>query len=231
MKLNIELNTESNTAIVFRDDKGIKSEFAVTVSDLIDSLKVSKTSDEAFKTVFSPIQQRVSGYELIQTIQIAKKAFYYVFKADKKRVPFFIYDKCYGMCGMPSLLIAIKVVNNKFNKMYLQAIKENTIIDEDSKLYIYPFSNTSSTIGAVCLGSNRFEEDMDTVEKMRRFIDYFYEIPNTSEMFRILNNSKALEFRALAAELKNKDFNDNFLIENTQTKNYQSWILKLIKLG
>lgn len=231
MIIDIKLDTTSNTALVTKNVSGVKKEFTVATSDLIDSFRLSKSNadDKKFKPIIGLIQQKKNGYELIQTIQIAKQGFIYIFKVDKKRVPFYIYDKCYGVCGMPSLLVAVKVVNKKFNGMYVQAIKENTIIENSSPLYIYPFSNTSCNTGSVCFGLNSFEQKLNSIEDIVRLIDYFYEIPNTSEMFRVLNNKPKLQFRELASTLKDEDFNDDFLVENSSVSNYEMWLSQILR--
>ena len=70
---------------------------------------------------------------------------------------------------------------------------------------------------------------MNSVDDIVRLIDYFYEIPNTSEMFRVLNNKPNLQFRELAATLKNTDFDDDFLVENSSVPNYEVWLSKILK--
>ena len=74
-----------------------------------------------------------------------------------------------------------------------------------------------------------FRQKLNSIEDIVRLIDYFYEIPNTSEMFRVLNNKPKLQFRELASTLKDEDFNDDFLVENSSVPNYEMWLSQILR--
>ncbi|EDT15890.1 hypothetical protein [Clostridium perfringens] len=229
MVLNIELDTKSNTAkIIKTSQSGKKSSINVGVEDLISSIQISsnkKRRENSFEKIVGPIHQKRNGIELLQSIQINKNAYIHIFKVEKRNVPFFIYDKFFGLCGMPKMIIALKISNDILTDMYATVIKDD-FIDMNTKLYEYPFSNVNPYNGHVCLGRNSFKEKFTTIDSMHKCINYFYEIPNTSETFSNLRNSCLFEFRELAELLNNDIFDDNLLVQKENGLTYGDWISK-----
>ncbi|EGT0690995.1 hypothetical protein ACSW9V_15385 (plasmid) [Clostridium perfringens] len=232
MVVDIQLDTNANIAKVIKTSNGKKKAIDVSVEDLISSIKATsnKKTNNSFKTIINPLHQKEDGFELIQSIQTGKNDFIYIFKVDKKNVPFYIYDKFFGLCGMPRMLIAIRLVNSVFNAMYVNVIKDSKVT-LDTQMYEYPFSNVNSYNGHVCFGRNIFKQKFETVESMFRIINYFFEIPNTMETFNILNNSGAFQFRELAELLADTEFDDGLLVPKKCAVNtYSKWIEKFTRL-
>lgn len=231
MKINIELDSTSNIAVVSRNVNGIKVEFEANVEDLFSSIMASKVNEESeYKAVFSPLREVKAGFELIQTIQIGRNVTWHMVKVSKRDVPFYIYQNFFGMCGMPELLFGIKSVNGFYSSMSVSALKEsNTPVTRETEIFTYPFSNTSGGTGRVCTGANIINKKIDSLDDLERIIHYFFEMPNTAEMFRKTNNSLGFEFRELATLLEGTIFDDELLVRNTTCPNYNKLVDNIAK--
>lgn len=228
MKINIELDCESNTAIIKKYVNGKKYYKEVSTNDLIESIINTTTKQQKFKSIIGPLFYEDTLNRLIQTIQIDKNSYIYIINRKKSKNLLSIYTTNFGFCGTPNMIFAIKVVNNVFSSMYVTVTKTD-IINEDTELYFYPFSNVNNYSYNVCTGSNRFETRIENAKDAFKYIEYFFAMPNTIESFRSTCNKKALEFRDLAKFLKDKDFPDELLVESG--KKYSDFLNQIANLN
>lgn len=219
----IELKEDgSNLVSIINEENGRKKEKIISIDDFISSI-ISANSLGSFDPVLSPLYKEINGVKLIQHKQNAKNSSIYILHRKKFQAPVQIYSRFHGDVGFPGLLFAIYVVNNRLSKLKVVAVKDE-IITEDTKIYRYPYTNVSGEDGLVCLGSNNFEKGILEEDKIFNVPNQFFSMPNTLHSYSPHNNAKGYEFEEMVISLKNREFDDNLLVENSRLKNYQLWI-------
>ena len=164
----------------------------------------------------------IKGTKLIQSKQYAKNSSVYVLHRKKFQAPVQIYNRFHGDVGFPGLLFAIYVVNNRLSKLNLVAVKDE-IITEETRIYKYPYTNVSGDRGSVCLGGNNFDKGILEGDKLYNVPNQFFSMPNTLHSYSSSKNTKGYEFEEMVISLKNKEFDDELLVENKDLKNYKQW--------
>lgn len=220
--MEIKINEENNTVKVLYNNNGIKREKDVSFDDLISSLIASKNKDkkEKFKSISSPISNKIDGVRLVQTKQIEKNAYIYVLRRDKLFAPTMLFDRNYDNVGYPALLFGLKVVNNKVTNGYLVSVKDE-IITDTTMLYEYPYTNVSGIRGSICLGDNSFPEDIENDPYYLYKIPHMIvSMPNSLHSFKEENNSKRLSMEQLLIKFHNKEFDDSILVPKNS---YGKW--------
>lgn len=218
----IEINEETNLAVVLSEYNGRKTEKVITMEDLISSLS-SATRLGKYESVISPLFKEINGVKLIQSKSYGQKSTIYILQVKKRKAPTQIFSRFYGDVGYPHLLFAIDVVNDKLSKLKLVAVKDE-IITEDTILYKYPYTNVSGDKGNVCLGNNDFEKGITKGDKLFDIPNQFFSMPNTLHSFNVANNSMRYQFEEMLAIFKDKDFDDDLLVENERLLSYKEWI-------
>lgn len=211
----------SNLVSILEEVNGRKKEKLISMDDLISSI-VSSSKKGNFDTIISPIYRNISGTKLIQSKQYAKNSTLYVLHREKFLAPMKVYNRFHGDIGYPGLLFGINVVNNRLSNLSVVAVKD-TDINEDTEIYYYPYTNVSGIDGRVCLGSNIFDTGILDGDKLFNVPNEFFSMPNTLHSYSFKNNTKRYEFEELVISLKNKDFDDNLLVENSKLNTYKKW--------
>lgn len=226
MKTYLELidNSKIINMIQVMDD-GTKKEKTITVEDLAASF-TSSIEGKSFVDIKSDIFREVKGCRLIQTKIIGPKAKIYALLSTKSRIPMQLFNRFYDNVGIPNLIYAIHVVNNRLTKIYVVATKD-TDIKKSTELFIYPFTNVSGRKGQACLGRNSFApgiEDNDC-EELYNVHRQFMSMPNNLDYYRATNNTKCYECEELIKSLVNVDFDDDMLVSHQLT--YGEWFCNL----
>ncbi|NMA50097.1 MAG: hypothetical protein GX947_10120 [Tissierellia bacterium] len=218
----IELREDgSNLVSIIKEENGRKKEKIITMDDFISSV-ISANSMGEFEPVIGPMFKDIKGTKLIQSKQYAKNSSVYVLHRKKFQAPVQIYNRFHGDVGFPGLLFAIYVVNNRLSKLNLVAVKDE-IITEETRIYKYPYTNVSGDRGSVCLGGNNFDKGILEGDKLYNVPNQFFSMPNTLHSYSSSKNTKGYEFEEMVISLKNKEFDDELLVENKDLKNYKQW--------
>lgn len=227
MKTLIELESNSNTVKVIKEVNGVKKDKTMLVSDFLDSLNLSleksPVKKNKFEEIISPLYMKKYNMELIQTKQIGARSFIYFLLRKKASAPMPLNGRMYADVGMPNLIFAIKVVNSKFSKLGLVAVKDD-YITPNSLIYLYPFSNLMDTLGgSMCLGGNKIAVDFKDIKSVFKIPNLFFDMPNNMSGFSANRNSKGMEYDELLMYLDGKEFEDDLLVES-KICTYEDWI-------
>lgn len=222
--MEIILDEKSNIATVYTVVDGRKQRKDVKIDDLIKSLiaSVNKGNETLYE---SPLFEEAKGTRLIQSKTTGKKSLYVIHK-KKHRTSMSLYERFYEDVGVPGLLFAAHSVNDKLVSLDVVAVKDE-VISEDTKIYVYPFTNVTSKIGRACLGSNTLNKGLINKKTLYDVPDQFMSMPNTIDAFSPTNNSKGYILQELLKELTNKDFDNKLLVENKTICNYKEWFKKI----
>ena len=194
MSTIIEITDQCYCKVISENDKGIKTNKHISISTLLKLLQ-SATTEKDIECENSSItySEILPGDSLISTIQIKEmvdqNAKWYMLLRDNKPATFKFQDRNYKNVGMPKLLFAIKVFNNKCVNIRIAAVKTDKIT-EDTKIYKYPFSNVSDTRN-VCLGNNTLSDfDLKSISNISMIPEIFLSMPNNKDMYSGSNNSQ-----------------------------------------
>lgn len=213
LALHIEI-TQDNLCKIIMDDNGIKINKFMTVDKfatiLNDALKEEKDKVEDKTGEISEIFVNDNIITTLQTKRFDNGSCWYMLLRNNVPANFIFKDVLYKNIGMPYTLFAIKVFQNKFIRMNICCTKTR-YIDNNTKLYCYPFSNVSSS-GSVCLGGNNLScYDLSNFNNIKNIPEMFLMMPNSSHSYG--NNNSGKEYIDLLESLKNNDFNNDYLKE------------------
>lgn len=227
----IELKEDGSKLVsIINEVDGSKVEKLVSMSDFISSIIASNEINEIdnVKTVVSHFYGSYKNMKLLQTISYSEKDIVYILHWKKAKAPMITEINnlvCHGEIGFPSLLFAIRVVNDRVFSMRLCATKDEEI-NPKTQIYKYPFTNVSSHAwGEVCLGGNDFTNYVINYNTIFDIPNMFFSMPNTTHGFNTVYNSKGYCLEELIIKLKDRDFDENLLVP--RNKIYAEWIEKI----
>lgn len=222
-KIVIELIDKSKTVNVFtEDDNGKKKDKIVDMQSFLVGILSAVEKDELHSYI-SPLYEERRGVKLIQSKSFNSNSTMYVLHMKKCNQPMPIYNRFYDNVGIPALLFAVKVVNNRLTDLYTVAVKDE-IITNETKIYKYPFSNVNGFNGKVCTGSNRFEPGIEdnNFKKLYEVPYQFISMPNLGAEY----NNYVGTTEELFRKFNNKEFDDGLLQESPYL-NYKKFIEKV----
>lgn len=127
-----------------------------------------------------------------------------VIDIPKRQFDVKFHDVKYEKVGHPRMLFAFRVADNKIRSLKIACVKDK-IINEETKLYLYPYSNVFADHG-VCWTYSQY--DIDSLEKLQHIPYIFLNTPNNSHV-----NGRTRELFEANCE---KEFNN----EDLQTSGY-----------
>lgn len=219
-RLNFEITDNFDIYVSQKsEDTGITSKKPISVdtlysilNEVVISSKKESMSDEKGRRILysSPILPSYHGVHVAQHIIKDKEVEYYVLQREKRPAKFAFYDDVFDNIGLPGMIFVFSLVNKVIRNLRVFAIKDR-LLKEDTDLYAYPFPNVSSN-GSVCLGSNNMSDyKIENINNLHSFPSMFFMMPATHELRN--QNSSGLKVRPLLNELKDNDFNDDYLIK------------------
>lgn len=215
----IEVNEECNYVNLIKEENGRRQEIPISINDFVNSIKNSINMGKT-ESVSSPLYKKIGKCSLIQSKIIDKKSGVYILSVEKQSAFTQLNDFKIDEMGYPHLLFAIKVINCRASRLYVVAVKDDEIT-EKTKLYQYPFTNVSGEQGNVCLGINTLYNNVFEDNYLFKIPMQFYAMPNTLHSFSPANNKYGMDCKELMLSLKDKEFNDELLVE--KNINYQQW--------
>lgn len=228
-KTVVEFFSDSKTVNVINDDGIKKTEKLVGINDFLNSILISIDKNEV-NTYISPLYEDRKGVKLIQCKYYGKNSKIYILFREKGNVPMPVYHRIYANVGIPSLLFAVHVVNNRMDKLYVVATKD-TVITNDTLIYRYPFTHVSYTNGSVCTGQNRFTPGIEdnNLKLLYEIPNQFFSMPNAGADYANYadnRNDSHIGVEEKFRELDNKDFDEGLLIKSPFL-NYKNFIEKV----
>lgn len=217
--------------IKFCTDKGnqIKVIPFIQYAEMILSAKKEVESDEDKeneKIVINdtPIFPAFKNIRIIQFREVDNGSNIFIMSREAGQTEITYFDTKFENVGIPKLLFAIKVVNMVIQMVCVVSVKDE-IITENTKIYAYPFSNTSSGDGKICFGGNRISNlPIKNAIDLHSIPDMFLAMPNNDDAYGNKNLS-GLEFRPLLENLVGKTFEEQWLKPMNIT--YKEWFDKI----
>ena len=103
---------------------------------------------------------------------------------------------------LPKLVFGFKIGGTgKIQKVYL-GVTENGILRENSKMFVYPFSNVSNNF-SLCTGENELPK-INSPYSLSNMPDYILSLPDNDDHFEPKNNRLHLGHRELMEHLADK---------------------------
>ncbi|MED4400275.1 hypothetical protein [Metabacillus fastidiosus] len=194
-----------------------------TLSKILDvaSNKVSITENqEELKQLFLSIAEKAKGDwidKVLSTVApnrvlfngfMPKNVLYYhktlnsevvVIDVPKNQFNVKFHDVNYSNVGHPRMLFYFRVINQRIASIKIACVRDK-IINEETQLYLYPYSNVYSN-HTICWSYGHYE--IDSLEKLQHIPYIFLSTPNNSHI-----NSYT---RQLFEDNSEKEFNDEEL--------------------
>lgn len=103
---------------------------------------------------------------------------------------------------LPKLVFGFNIGGNgKIRRVYL-GVAENGILRENSKMFVYPFSNVSNNF-SLCTGDNELPK-INSPYSLSNMPDYILSMPDNDDHFKPENNRLKLGHRELMEHLADK---------------------------
>lgn len=224
-KLVVEFVNNSKTVNIITHEGLRRIEKSVSINDFLVSI-LESTNKSELNSFISPLYGKRKGIELIQCKSFGNNSTLYVLFREKGYAPMPLYNRMYENVGVPNLIFAVKVINNRMSKLYAVATKDK-VITNDTIIYKYPFTNVSGHNALVCTGSNKFEPGIEDND-----YKLLYDIPN--KFFSMSNNqgyndcrsTKYKSIEEVFRNLNNNEFDEELLVKSPFL-NYKNFIQKL----
>ncbi|MFR3912677.1 MAG: hypothetical protein ACLTYB_16320, partial [Clostridium paraputrificum] len=192
MEIDIKLNLDTNTVTIYEEVEYCKKAREIGINDFISSVLAAKEKSED-KRIITLLSKELYGCKLIQSIIINKKTSIYILDMPKHRDNMPLYKRFYTNIGVPHLIFAVYVTNNRMTRLKVKALKDE-VINEDTKLYRYPFSNVSGSVGNVCLGANDLGKGILINNSLYKVPSQFFSMPNNFDSYSEQDNKKYLGY-------------------------------------
>ena len=221
-ELSVKFTTDNCVEIISEDFSGKRvrtltfDEFAECILASRNEV-ISKTKDY----VYSEVLPNNNGVETIGVVSSkTTDSVIYVLKKKPKDINIAYYEDKFKIKSLPTMLMAVKVVNGRTTNAWLCCAKDWRIT-KDTKIYRFPLSNVFSD-SSICWGSNRITEiEYQHHSDISRLISMFLSMPFNDHNYNGANKSK-LSFRKLAEYLTENDFNEDWLKDTNLT--YHEWL-------
>lgn len=224
-KITVEFLDNSKSVNIIAYEGLRKTEKIIAINDFLISI-LEATSNTELNSFLSPLHSIRKGIELIQSKNFSSNSSIYVLFREKGYAPMPHYNRMYENVGVPNLIFAVKVINNRLSKLYVVATKDK-IITNDTKIYRYPFTNVAGNSALVCTGSNTFEPGIEDNDFKLLFDvpNKFFSMPN-NQGYAECRNSKYPHIEEVFKMLNNNEFDEELLVRSPFL-NYRDFIQKL----
>ena len=212
-KINITIEENNLCKMIMEDSNGRKRNTYVDFDELINMLQASTENTKFEEEREGIISDILPGDNVISTIAIKEipstNSCWYLLARERLSHDMVYGSKTYKEVGMPKLLFAIKVNNNRCVRIGISAIVDNHI-NGNSKLYHYPFSNVFG-ITSVCLGGNSISNfDLVDSTSLIYIPEMFLAMPNNNHGYREMY-AGGKRYLDILEELQGNKFDDSVL--------------------
>ncbi|MGU3473209.1 hypothetical protein ACLBWT_18935 [Paenibacillus sp. D51F] len=223
----LEKETGSKVVIVIRDH-GLP-----TIEEFHDGVSMGEGT-YTHETVARAVIQSLD-YAAIKTPLLPRNAIYYSEGPARRNVfleipphrrEVFYHEAKIEDVPFPRLIVGFELTvrekNMAITNVYMAALEDQLIPNEESKVYFYPYTNVANTF-SVCWGSQKLPS-IERVSQLATIPELFFNSPN-SDCYYAGSNTSKLPFRGLVEQIKGKSFPDEYLKETGL--GLQEWINKL----
>ncbi|WP_054943682.1 hypothetical protein [Paenibacillus ihuae] len=151
-------------------------------------------------------------YIILEIPPHCRKVFYH--NAEIEDVPF------------PRLLFCFELMVREttmdITDVYIAALEDQLILNEESKVYFYPYTNVANSF-SVCWGGQKLPS-IERVSQLATIPEMFFNSPN-SDCYYTGSNISKLPYRELVEQIKGTSFPDEYLKETGYK--LQEWIQKM----
>lgn len=215
---------DNGLVLIQEENNGLFKEKTINYSDffkIMQSLYENSIKDKKNESLKGYLYCENNNNSIIQTIMTDKKNSSVIIKRKKSKAPFIINNKTMEI-EYPNLIFVVNIANGSFSTLKVMATKED-IIDYNTELYYYPFTNVYAD-SRVCLGGNRLRISHYETNKILEIPNLFFSMANTGQSHK-KTNSKNFDTNELISYILENGFNDELLV--SQNKNYRDLLEEL----
>lgn len=174
-------------------------------------------------------------YTAIKTPILPRNAIYYsegpskryiILEIPPHRRKVFYHNAVIEDVPFPRLLFGFELMVREANmdiaNVFLAALEDQIVLNEESKVYFYPYTNVTNSF-SVCWGGQKLPS-IERVSQLATIPELFFNSPNSDCYYSDANNSK-LPYRELVEQIKGKSFPDEYL--KMTGYGLQEWIQKM----
>ena len=194
-RLSIHISDSAEITVEERED-GIKSVKNIELNDLLVCIQ---SSLREIKPVYHAVlPKNALFYSCCPETGDFSAAIEYPY--SKATVTYMATE--YPDFPLPKLVFGFNIGGNgKIRRVYL-GVAENGILRENSKMFVYPFSNVSDSF-SLCTGDNELPK-INSPYSLSNMPDYILSMPDNDDHFKPENNRLKLGHRELMEHLADK---------------------------
>lgn len=214
---------DNGLVLIKEENNGLIKEKTINYSDFFKIMQslYENSNGKKIESLKGYLYCENNNNSIIQTLMTDKKNSKVIIKRRKSKAPFIIGNRTMEI-EYPNLLFVADIVNGCFSTLLVMATKDD-IIDYNTELYYYPFTNVYEN-NRVCLGGNRLNIAHYEDKKILEIPNLFFSMPNTGSSYR-QKNSKGFATNELVSYILENGFNDELLV--SQNKRYRDLIEEL----
>lgn len=224
-KMTVEFLNDLKAVNIITNDGVKKNEKIVSINDFLISI-LESTNKNKLNSFTSPLHEIRKGIDLIQSKSFGSNSTVYILFRKKGYAPMPHYNRMYENVGVPNLIFAVRVVNNRLSQLYTVATKDE-VITNDTTIYKYPFTNVNGGTGLVCTGANKFEPGIEdnNYKLLYDVPNKFFSMPN-NQGYDNCRSNKYKSVEEVFRKLNNNEFDEDILVRSPFL-NYKDFIQKL----
>jgi len=184
-----------DSAVVEYHENGIVTHKALSVTDIIKSLKQSGFRQNMVQSGCLPRNCIAFSRDVESDVRC------YVLEHQERTSDIVYHNTEYSDFPLPRLLFGFTLSGEGRVMAVKIAVAEEGTLTEETKLYRYPFSNVNGF--RMCTGANRFPA-YKTMAALNNLPQYVLKLPNNDDQFWKSDNKLELEYRELLEHLKDK---------------------------
>lgn len=194
-RLSIHISDSAEITVEERED-GVKSVKNIELNDLLVCIQ---SSLREIKPVYNAVlPKNALFYSCCPETGDFSAAIEYPY--SKATVTYMATE--YPDFPLPKLVFGFNIGGNgKIRRVYL-GVAENGILRENSKMFVYPFSNVSNNF-SLCTGDNELPK-INSPYSLSNMPDYILSMPDNDDHFEPKNNRLKLGHRELMEHLADK---------------------------
>ena len=229
-KVVIEVNDNNYCKVIYENDNGAKSIKRLPYDTVVNLMVTSSLEQEIQEEHEMNVSEIFPGDSIISTIQTkeiaSQSSKWFILLREQVPVDIILGPKKYKQVAMPKTIYAVKVCNDRCVSLKICCIKDSPIIDNNTTIYRYPYSNVFDTRN-VCLGSNILNDfDLNGTRNICMIPEMFLAMKNNHDGYSGSNKS-SMNYEDLLEVFEGAKFDENILVESYSTKTYGDFVASL----
>lgn len=214
MKFLIELdddikNFDEYVTVTKKNGDIVEGIYRMTLTDLLAEIEDATSREEDI--IETPILPKNCVKFVWRDKARGKADIYIVVPKQRWNITFF--ETPIPQVGFPRMVFKYSINRKKVNLSTIIALKDDGPITKNTPIFHFPFSHVSND-GNVCMGGNIFP-DIDEIQQVGTFHNLFISSPFSTDYGA--KTLTGMSVNQLFDSLKNKDFDDDWLLPLTKT--------------